>query len=148
MHPIIHENYTSVLIALALSFTFGWIWHGPLFGKLWMKLMKIPSNTKMDPKKMIKSMVIGLIGTAILIHVMVYTTNIWRASVWGVGTDAEWYEYGFWSGFYTWLGFYVPMFLGSVAWEARSWSLFIFNVVYHLLNLQIIAMCVSYFFAQ
>ena len=31
-------NYLAVLVAALSSFVVGWIWYGPLFGKLWMKL--------------------------------------------------------------------------------------------------------------
>ena len=146
MHPVINENVMSVVIAVVASFAFGWIWHGPLFGKLWMKLMGL-KNMKPNTKLMIQSMVIGIIGTILTAHVLVFTTNVWRPSVWGIGTDQQWCTYGFYSGFFTWLGFYVPMLLNSVAWENRSWKLFCFYAVYHFINLQIIAMIVSYMYA-
>lgn len=143
MHPEIHENAITVLSAVLASFVFGWLWHGPLFGRFYARLMNYPADTKPSKSIMIRSMVIGLIGTFLTAHVMLYTTNIWRPSIWGVGADEEWCIYGFFSGFYTWLGFYVPIFLNSVAWEGRSWSLFGFNVAYHFCNLQIIAMIVA-----
>jgi fatty acid desaturase len=31
-------NYWAVLVAAFSAFFIGWIWYGPLFGKLWMKL--------------------------------------------------------------------------------------------------------------
>ena len=31
-------NYWAVLVAALSSFFVGWMWYGPLFGKLWMKL--------------------------------------------------------------------------------------------------------------
>ena len=31
-------NYWAVLVAALSSFIVGWLWYGPLFGKLWMKL--------------------------------------------------------------------------------------------------------------
>src|SRR3989338_5211753 len=100
MHPMIREDVMSVVIAVIASFAFGWLWHGPVFGKLWLKLMKFPSNMKPDAKMMMKSMGLGLLGTVLTVHVMVYTTNIWRASVWGTGTDIHWCAYGFYSGFF------------------------------------------------
>jgi hypothetical protein len=144
MHPEIHLNYWAVLAAVAASFVFGWIWHGPLFGKLWVRLMKLPANFQPTPKAMLRSMALGVFGTVLTAYVLTYTGAIWRASVWGVGTDAEFYFYGFMAGFFTWLGFYVPLFLNAVAWEGRSWGLFGLNVAYHFFNLQIIAMILAY----
>lgn len=31
-------NYWAVLVSAFCAFFIGWIWYGPLFGKLWMKL--------------------------------------------------------------------------------------------------------------
>lgn len=31
-------NYVAVFVAAFSAFFIGWIWYGPLFGKLWMKL--------------------------------------------------------------------------------------------------------------
>jgi hypothetical protein len=31
-------NYLAVLVAAFSAFFIGWIWYGPLFGKMWMKL--------------------------------------------------------------------------------------------------------------
>jgi hypothetical protein len=147
MTPTIQPSYLGVLVAVVASFAFGWIWYGPLFGKFWLQMM----NMKMDKPKMsdmIKPMIIGLIGTFLCAHVLVYATNIWRPSVWGIGMDEEWYIYGCMSGLYAWLGFQLPLGLSSVAWEGRSWKLFSFNTVYQFLNLQIIAMIVSYMYGR
>lgn len=145
MHPVIHENFLSVLCAVVASFAFGWIWHGPVFGKLWLRLMKL-KDMKSDFKTMTRSMAIGIVGTILTAHVMVYSSNIWRASVWGTGSDEIWWMYGFQGGFWVWLGFYVPMLLGTVAWEMRSWSLFFLNAAFSFFNLQIISMIVAYMY--
>ena len=47
--PTIDVNYLSVLIAAIASFVLGWIWHGPIFGKAWMKETKFSES---DKKKM------------------------------------------------------------------------------------------------
>jgi len=148
MHPTIHEDPISVLVAVVASFAFSWIWHGPLFGKIWLRLMNFPMDMKPEAKMMMKSIAIGLVGTLLTAHVLVYSTNIWRPSVWGIGTDESWCMYGLYSGFFTWLGFYVPMLLNTVAWEGRSWKMFGFQAVYHFINLQIIAMIIAYMYAH
>lgn len=148
MHPMIREDVISVAIAVVASFAFGWIWYGPVFGKLWLQLMKFPPTMKPDAKMMMKSIGLVLLGTVLTVHVMVYATNVWRPSVWGTGTDMHWCDYGFYSGLFTWLGFYVPMLLNSIAWEMRSWKLFLLNAAHSFANLQIIGMIVSYFYAH
>jgi hypothetical protein len=48
------------------------------------------------------------------------------------------------SSIFTWLGFYLPTDLGSVAWERKSWKLFAINTGYHLLMLVIAATILTY----
>jgi hypothetical protein len=37
------------------------------------------------------------------------------------------------AAFFTWLGFFFPVDLGSVAWERKSWKLLFINTRYHFL---------------
>jgi hypothetical protein len=144
MYPQIHVNFMAVAAAVVVSFFFGWLWYGPLFGKKWAGLMNMPTDGKPDPKVMLRGMGLMVLGTFLTAYVLAYSAEVWRPSLWRAGTDAPAYLYGFCSGFFTWLGFYVPMLLGAVAWEGRSWSLFGLNASYHFVNLQIIAMILAY----
>ena len=144
MYPQIHINFIAVIAAVVVSFLFGWLWYGPLFGKTWAKLMKMRMDHKPDPKVMMRGMGLTLLGTFLMAYVLAHAIEVWRPSVWGVGADGPSYLYGFFSGFFTWIGYFIPMLLGTVAWEGKSWSLFGLNAAYHLLNLQIIAMILAY----
>ncbi len=144
MYPQIHVSWIAVVVAVVASFFFGWLWHGPLFGKKWASLMKFPPDMKPDPKVMTRGMVLTVVGTFLTAWVLVYSSDVWRPSVWGAGTDSPAYVYGFLTGLFTWLGFYVPMQLSAVAWEGRGWQLFGINSAYHFVNLQLIAMILAY----
>ena len=144
MHPQIHLNWVAVVVAVVASFFFGWVWYGPLFGKKWASLMKFPPDMKPDPKVMMRGMVLMVIGTFLTTYVLVYTSDIWRPSSWGTGADSPGYVYGFLTGLFTWIGFYVPMQLSAVAWEGKGWGLFGINAAYAFLNLQLIAMIIAY----
>jgi hypothetical protein len=148
MHPEIHEEFLTVLLAVVVSFTLEWLWHGPLFGKTWMRLMNYPKDMKPTMGMMASSLLLALLATFLTVHVLVYTTNVWRPSVWGIGVDKDWFFYGFMSGFFIWLGFYLPVTLHSVAWEGRTWRLAAFNLLYQFVDLQAIAMIVAYMYAH
>ena len=109
MHPAMHINYAAVVAAVVASFLFGWLWYGPLFGKKWASLMKMPTNCRPDPKVMLRSMGLTLVGTFLTAYVLAPAGEVWRPSVWGVGADGPSYQYGFFSGFFTWAAYYVPM---------------------------------------
>ena len=144
MHPQIHLNWVAVVVAVVASFFFGWLWYGPLFGKKWASLMKFPTDMKPDPKVMMRGMVLMVIGTFLTTYVLVYSSDIWRPSSWGTGADSPGYVYGFLTGLFTWIGFYVPLLLGGVSWENRSWKLFCINAAYYFVMLQMVAMILAF----
>ena len=39
--PIVAVDPVAVLLAAVISYVIGFAWYGPIFGKTWMKLMKI-----------------------------------------------------------------------------------------------------------
>jgi hypothetical protein len=45
---------------------------------------------------------------------------------------------------FTWLGFFVPVDINTVAWEMKSWKLFFINTGYHLLSLIVVAMILAH----
>ncbi|MBM9502329.1 DUF1761 domain-containing protein [Leptospira sp. 201903071] len=144
MHPELNINYLAVLAAVVANFIIGSLWYGPIFGKLWMKEMGIPADFKPDQKEMYRAMGMMVIGSFLTAYVLFYTTNVWRASSWHAGEDSPAYVYGFFSGFYTWLGFYVPLCINSVAFEGRSWKFFSIGAGYYFISLQTVAMILSY----
>ncbi|WP_078129519.1 DUF1761 domain-containing protein [Leptospira alexanderi] len=144
MHPELQINYLAVLAAVVVHFIIGSVWYGPVFGKAWMKEMGIPLDVKPSIKDMIKPMGLMVVGSFLTAYVLFYTTNVWRASSWHAGEDSPAYVYGFFSGFYTWIGFYLPILINTVTFEGRSWKLFFINAGYNLISLQVIAMILSY----
>ena len=144
MYQPIHVYFPAVIAAVVASFFLGWLWYGPLFGKKWAGLMGMATDAKPDAKVMMRGMALMVLGTFLTAYVLLHASEIWRPSVWDKGADAPFYFYGFFSAFFTWIGFYVPMLLGAVAWEGRSWGLFRINAAYHFVNLQLIGMILAY----
>lgn len=144
MFPQITVNFVAIIVAVIVSFVVGFIWHGPLFGKVWMKLMNIPEGPRPPFSSMIKPIAINLLATFLMAFVLVHSMEIWRPSIWKIDRlDEAFYFYGFNAAVFNWLGFIVPVLLISVAWEKKSWKLFGFNAAYHLVNLLIIGMILS-----
>jgi hypothetical protein len=143
--PQIPVNFIAVFAAVVASFVFGFLWHGPLFGATWHRLMNYPQDARPSNTSMAKSIVINLVGTFLIAYVLSYFLAVWHPSVWKVEgrADLPFYLYAFNGALFTWLGFFVPMLLNSVAWERKSWRLFGFSAAYHFLNLVIIAMVLS-----
>ncbi len=120
-------NYVAIVVAGLIQYVLGALWYGPLFGKQWVRLMKI------DPKKMDKSnmglryfggLVTALLMTFILAHLVRYA---------GATTALE----GMFIGVIGWLGFIATVAFGSVLWENKPFSLYVLNTGYYLVCLLI-----------
>ncbi len=123
VQPHIHLNPLALLAAVVASMAIGFLWFGPLFGRAWAKEMNFPPDFKPSSASMIKATLLQLVGTVLTVYVLAHTEEIWRPSTWNLGEDGGNAMYGCMSAFFTWLGFYIPQLLGSVAWENKSWKL-------------------------
>ena len=126
-------NYLSVVIASVVSFIVGFIWYGPLFGKLWMKLSNISEKDakKAKEKGMAVPMLLNFIGTLVTAYVLAAFLQVL-----GAGTVSGAMAVAFWA----WLGFIAATtLLGGVLWENKSWNLFLLNGGYWLVTVEVIA---------
>jgi Protein of unknown function (DUF1761) len=144
MQPVIPLNYWAILVAVIATMVLGFLWYGPILGKAWMKEMGVPADSKPDPKLMRRGLILMLVGSILTVFVLAHVGAVWRPSVWKAGADASAAYYGFSAGFWTWIGFYVPLLLSGVAWEKKSWKLFWINASYYFVMLQVVAMILAY----
>ena len=121
-------NYLAVLMAAVASFLFGWLWYGPLFGKLWSKELKIKEETKPNAKKLLLHFLLNIVMVFFFATILSGTLleMILLAAV-------------------IWAGFMLSTKLTSMVWMKQSWNLFSIDMVYHLLNLCLIVVVLSLF---
>lgn len=145
MEPNITLNFLAIAAAVLAQFVLGFLWYGPLFGRAWAKEVGLNFEEKPPAAAMVKSMLLMIVGSFLTAYVLAHSTEVWRGSAWGSAIpDKPAYVYGFFAGFFTWLGFYIPMLLSSVAWEQKSWKLFAINACYHLLALQAVGQILAF----
>jgi Protein of unknown function (DUF1761) len=128
MCPFVHANYLILGAAAVVSFIFGFLWYGPVFGKTWAKLIG-KNLAECKPKPW--ALPLTALCTVLTTFVLAYILYIYK----------PYCPYG--AAFFVWLGFYVPVLVGSVTWEGKPWKLFALNAAYNFLNLQIIATVLS-----
>ncbi|MBM3232332.1 DUF1761 domain-containing protein [Candidatus Pacearchaeota archaeon] len=127
-------NFGSTALIAVILFIIGFLWYGPLFGKLWVKLSKIPAIEVAKAKKkgmsgMWKSIVLNLIGNFILVYVLTGVIVLL-----GVTSPMQGAIVGFW----IWLGFFAcTTLLNSVILEGKPWGLFALNGLYWLVCLKL-----------
>ncbi len=122
--------FWDVIVATVASIVLGLLWFGPIFGKQWMKFMKIsPKQMKAAKKKGMPAstwvlMIIGTLVTAVVLSVLVPAT---------VGAAIK-------ISAMLWLGFIAPVQLGMVLWEGKPWGLYLLTTCYYLVNLVIMGL--------
>ena len=127
--PNVDVNYIAVLISGVISIILGSLWYSPvLFGNAWMKEMgisvkDIEKTKKKGMGKYYFAAFIGALVTAFILGIFIK----W------IGASS--FFDGIQTGFWAWLGFIVPVSLGSVLWENKSIKYYLINVSYHLVNL-------------
>ncbi len=137
-----HPNCIGIVVAVVVSFVFGWLWYGPLFGKAWAKEIGMSMDQKPPAGVMIRGMILMLIGCVLTAYVLASDGMAWRM-VPGRG-DQSVVEFGFLGGIFTWFGFYLPQHLSRLAWENKSMKLFWINAFHSFIMLQIVAMIVAH----
>jgi hypothetical protein len=138
----IHVNMMAILVAVVANFILGFVWYTPLFGKAWAKELGFDTSVKPPTSALVKGMVFMVIGNFLMAWVFAHNMAAW-SFVPGANTMSPMATIMS-SSIFTWLGFYVPVDLSSVAWEMRSWKLFFINTGYHLMMLLVAATILTY----
>ncbi len=134
-------NWVALGLGMLASIVLGFLWYSKSTptGKIWMRGMKMSPDFKPDPKKMTVSMVLMVVGTFlfmfVLMHVFLAFRDAYRFDGARLGDDGITFVDGLMGGFFTWLGFFLPVNFGLVAWEDKPWSFFFVVTSYYLVQL-------------
>ncbi len=143
--PEITVNMTAVIIAVVVNFIFGFIWYTPLFGKIWAKEMGMDPNHKPSSRAMVGGMITMIIGQFLFAWVLANNMAAYNPLTWGFPpSDYPPIGVAGMAAVFTWLGFYLPVDIGTVTWEQKSWKLFGINTSYHFLTLLIAALIIAF----
>jgi len=124
-------NLVAVLVAGIFAVVVGAVWYGPLFGKMWRRLigmsMEDMKNMKMTP---VAAMIGGFITALLMAYVLAHGIVFGNAYL---GTSGI--EGGMQGAFWYWLGFAVPLTGAGYLWEGKSVKLWVLHAGYYLVAL-------------
>ena len=123
-------NLISVLVAAIAAFVIGFMFHGPLFGKLWMRLANIHPTGKEKITDMIPQMLKNLLANfvcAYILSMFIFATTSYYDNVGNVFG-------GMGVAFWAWLGFIVTSTSIDVIWMGKSKKLWAFEIVASLVS--------------
>jgi Protein of unknown function (DUF1761) len=135
-------NMVAIVVATIANFFLGFLWYMPLFGKAWAKEMGMDMNVKPAAGEMAKGMTIMVVGNFLMAYVFAHNNAAWSFVPGANEMSATASIMS--SVVFTWLGFYLPVDIGTVTWERKSWKLFFINTGYHFMML-LVAALVLYF---
>ena len=123
-------NYLAVLIAAIASMAIGFLWYGPLFGKMWMGMMNFDKKKMDEAKKkgMGKTYALTFATSLIMGYVLALFVGYVQAT-----TIADGIVLGFW----LWIGFFATTQLGMVLWEGKPTKLYLINTLHNLVTLAV-----------
>lgn len=136
----IEVNYVAVLAAAVASMALGFLWYGPLFGKVWMKLKGYThEGLKAEQKKMGPlyglSFMVALITAYVLTHVMALSSNFY-------GYDPV--TGGLTSAFWSWFGFMMPVQITATIFGDKNWKLLGIDSGYQLASVLAMGVVIGY----
>lgn len=132
-------NCWAIVVSALASVLLGFVWYGPLFGKKWMALSGIVMPATKPPMSMMaKPIIISLIGALFMSFTLAHSLVFAETYLHVTGVSA-----GLQGAFWNWLGFIVPTTLAPIAWEGKSWTLWLIHSGYWLVLLGIMGVILS-----
>lgn len=119
-------NFTTVILAAVAAFIIGFLFHGPFFGKLWMKLANVHPTGNEKLSNMIPQMLWNFLANIVSAYAIavLYLFAKGSAYITGLGACGA-VVIAIWA----WLGFIVASSSMEVIWMKRSSKLWLFECV-------------------
>lgn len=124
----VHINWAAVVLATIASMIVGFVWYAkPVFGKMWMDLVKLDEKKQQEGAAMAigQALVAGLITAYILAHVTYISQYFFQVSFMESALN---------TAFWLWLGISATTVVTHDAFEQRRKKLTLLTVAYQLVS--------------
>lgn len=136
-------NLIMILVAGLVAFIIGFLFHGPLFGKLWMKLANIHPTGKEKLSDMIPQMLKNLLANVVCAYIIAMFVYVTESHYGNLGNIYGGMGVAFWA----WLGFVVTSTSMDVIWMGKSAKLWLFEIVSSLATFLAMGAIIAYWLA-
>lgn len=125
-------NVLLILVCAVISMILGTLWYGPLFGKAWMRLIKVDPDCFTDPvkKKDAQKKAMPLYAIQFVLSIFQFWVLAQFVDGWGILAAIL-------SAVWIWLAFIMPTVAGSVMWgnndsRKEAWQKFFIQAGFQL----------------
>lgn len=133
-----HVDWIAIVGCVAAAMALGFVWYGPLFGKLWLELMGWGNKNEAELKEMQATampgyavMAVGAAVMALVLHAVLHAAE--ATTMVAAVTAAAW----------LWLGFVATSTLGSAMFSDTDKRLWALNQGYVLVQMVIFAVILN-----
>lgn len=137
---MIHINFIAVVVSAILAFVVGFLMHGPVLGKVWMRLANITPTGKEKFSDMYGQMfwnfvvyLVTALGVAIVFSFAIGSGVFFGSMAW-VGAVC---------GLLVWAAFLVPSSSIEVIWLGRSKKLWLFEAFSSLVVMVVMGLMIG-----
>ena len=120
-------NFVAVIVSALVAFIIGFLFHGPLFGKMWMKLANITPTGNEKMSDMYGQMGMNLLANVVTAFVLAILITLISES--GYLFDKSLVCIGMIGSALVWAGVVVPGSSMDSIWMGKSWKLWIFECI-------------------
>lgn len=118
-------DYLAVFVAAVAAFVIGFLLHGPIAGKLWMRLANVHMTGNEKMSDMYGKMLWNFLANVITAYALAIVYLFVSTSSFGSGPSI-WS--GIFSGFLVWFGFLATATSIDVIWMGKSSKLWLFEL--------------------
>jgi hypothetical protein len=128
-------NYLGMALAVLANIAIGFVWYSPNTptGKAWIRSSGHRTDERPTAKAMATSMGLMVVGVVLTMYVLAHVVAAFHDAY---RLDMASYRLtaldGLLTGFFVWLGFYLPVQLNGVAFDRRPWTFALVNAGYYL----------------
>jgi hypothetical protein len=135
-------NLIGVVLAAVAAFILGFLFHGPVSGKLWMKLADIHPTGNEKLSDMVPQMLWNLLSNLVTAYVLAVIYLFVSTSPLSAGAGIS---TGIVCGLLVWFGFLVTSSSIEVIWMGRKVKLWLFEAVCSLIVMIVMGAIISFF---
>lgn len=129
-------NWLAVLVSAVVGLATGWLWYGPLFGKMWMGMMGMTTESmKGMSMKPMHAMIGGFITSLVVAYVLAYFIGaLGIMDVWAAMQLACW----------IWFGFMATQSIGVWLWDGKPFKLFVLVAAHQFVMIHLMALVLAW----